>query len=377
MIKYILKVKNDGHENVISTEVEAINVLHIIDWGDAKKPAIALAYRTEETPEIYKKAVAAMSMVLDTSGSMKWNMDGGNPTSSKPSRISLLQNTLNENDKGLFSILDKSDVFISLIPFSNNANITKNNYNNVTDEEAIKFHNVKVEDDKNKLKNMVNTLTADGGTNTGDGMRRGYHQLIKLNDEKRDKYSLNVNQEIKNYMIVLVDGVTTFGSRNVKVQYNWFPLYTVYTAKEFITDDKDILDGYLMGEGTYKRVGPINEGDNRKAIGNGAELDENHGEAYVKKIGEEIQNTKLNYKPLIDQAFVIGYSNKDSELQSLTNIATSLGIEVNSNEANEKFENNDFVFVATDKDSLEKAFENIGGYINEELWQIEGPRLNP
>ena len=107
-------------------------------------------------------------------------------------------------------------------------------------------------------------------------------------------------------------------------------------------------------------------------------LDITYGEPYVQKIGEMIQGSKI-----IDQAFIIGYSNakdrygKFYELESVTNIARSFGITVGDNEANEKFINNDFVFVATDRESLREAFENIGGYINEELWQIDGPKLKP
>lgn len=390
LIKYILKINNNGKEETITTEVEAINAIHVIDWGDAKKPAIALAYRTEETPEIHRKPIAAMSMVLDTSGSMKWGMNGQGTkiTQDNPERLSLLKKTLTHENSGLFSILNESDVYISLIPFSNNANITKGNYVNVKDEEAMKFHNVKLEDEKNILKKMVSSLTAEGGTNTGDGMRRAYHQLLKFNNEKYDSpYNLNKNQEVKNYMIVLVDGVTTFGSRNVN-----YSSYSGYTINEFIKDERDILGGYIMertnrlGHKTYSWTVDLRYGNNRKAIGHGSELDKSHGENYVREIGEMIQDAKLNSKLLIDQAFVIGYSNatkringKDVyyELESLTNIAKSLGIDVNLNEANEKFKDNEFVFVATDKDSLKEAFENIGGYIKEELWQIEGPRLNP
>ena len=386
IIRYILNVNSKGKSETIATEVEAINAIHIIDWGDAKNPSVAFAYRTEETPEIHKKPVAAISMVLDTSGSMNWGMNGEGTTikSSNPVRLNLLKNTLTDPTEGLFSIFKESDVFVSLVPFSTNANIPHKNYNNrFTKEDASKFYNVKNE--KTTLENMVNELVADGGTNTGDGMRRAYYQLIKFNDEKNSVYNLSTNQKVKNYMIVLVDGVTTFGSANILVSQNthngvWWgrnPSFIIDSEENigdsFYTTNKNLAGNKLV-EGNYD----VDPTPIPRPIGDGANLDTIYGEAYVQEIGQMIQNSKM-----IDQAFVIGYSNARNnkgvyyELESLTNIARSLGIKVENNEANEQFKNNEFVFVATDKKSLKKAFEDIGGYINEELWQIEGPKLKP
>lgn len=384
IIRYILKVNSNEKSETIATEVEAINALHIIDWGDAKNPSVALAYRIEETPEIHKKPIAAISMVLDTSGSMNWGMNGEGTTikSSNPVRLNLLKNTLTDPTEGLFSIFKESDAFVSLVPFSTNANIPHKNYNNrFTKEVASKFYNVKNE--KTTLENMVKELVADGGTNTGDGMRRAYYQLEKFNDEKNSVYNLSTNQKVKNYMIVLVDGVTTAGSANIIAiqRWSWFNSWWEGRFVSFIKDSNDINKDFYrtLDSGAYRLVnGNFPGSKSRNPVGHGGELDTTYGEKYVEQIGKMIQSLKL-----VDQAFVIGYSNakdKDGkffELESLTNIARSLGITVGDNEAREQFKDNDFVFVATDRESLKKAFEDIGGYINEELWQIEGPKLKP
>ena len=391
IIRYILKVNSNGKSETIATEVEAINALHIIDWGDAKNPSVALAYRTEETPEIHKKPVAAISMVLDTSGSMNWGMNGEGTTIkiSNPVRLNLLKNTLTDPTEGLFSIFKESDVFVSLVPFSTNANIPHKNYNNrFTKEVASKFYNVKNEE--TTLENMVKELVADGGTNTGDGLRRAYYQLEKFNDAKNSVYNLSNNQKVKNYIIVLVDGVTTFGSANIYVSQITYGGVWYGKNPSFIIDSgENIGDAfYTTNNNLTGNPNKLVEGDYRvdshpipRPIGDGANLDSKYGEEYVKKIGQMIQNSKI-----VDQAFVIGYSNATKidngkivyhELESLTNIARSLGITVEDNEAREKFKDNNFVFVATDKESLKEAFNNIGGYISEELWQIEGPKLKP
>ena len=385
IIRYILNVNSKGKSETIATEVEAINALHIIDWGDAKNPSVALAYRTEETPEIHKKPVAAISMVLDTSGSMDRAMDGTTTSVSSLKRLSILKNTLNDQQDGLFSIFNESDVFVSLVPFSTNANIPHKNYNNrFTKEVASKFYNVKNE--KTTLENMLKELVADGGTNTGDGLRRAYYQLVDFNKDKNSKYGLDSNQKVKNYIIVLVDGVTTAGSANVIAiqRWSWFNSWWEGRFVSFIKDSNDINKDFYrtLDSGAYRLVnGNFPGSKSRNPVGHGGELDTIYGEPYVQKIGQMIKNSKM-----IDQAFVIGYSNATKidngkivyhELESLTNIARSLGITVGDNEASEKFKNNDFVFVATDKESLKEAFTNIGGYINEELWQIEGPKLKP
>ena len=388
IIRYMLKVSNNRKSDTIATEVEAINALHIIDWGDAKKPAIALAYRTEETPEIHKKPVAAISMVLDTSGSMNWGMNGEGTTTTgingnNPVRLSLLKNTLNDPNGGLFSIFKESDVYVSLVPFSYNANMPHSNYNSkdVNRIDLSSFYNVKISDEKNKLQTMVNALTADGATNTGDGMRRAYYQLKKFNENK-SSYELNSKQQVKNYMVVLVDGVTTAGSANINIRRNGYGYFDNFlTSMEdlgiFYTNNRN-LSGYGWLAGKHPSGYTYYLTNQKHSVGNGVSLDITYGEPYVQKIGEMIQGSKI-----IDQAFIIGYSNakdrygKFYELESVTNIARSFGITVGDNEANEKFINNDFVFVATDRESLREAFENIGGYINEELWQIDGPKLKP
>ncbi len=79
----------------------------------------------------------------------------------------------------------------------------------------------------------------------------------------------------------------------------------------------------------------------------------------------------------IEKTFVIGYSNRSSDLEGVKEIAEALDIVVLSTDPGENYINNDSVFIATDKDSLSNAFEIIGNYINEDLWQVSGPKLNP
>ncbi|MDM8535111.1 prepilin-type N-terminal cleavage/methylation domain-containing protein, partial [Clostridiaceae bacterium HSG29] len=123
LLKYILKgFKNSKETFSVQTELEALNALQIIDWGDSINRSVAFAYRTDETPEISERPVAGLAMVIDESGSMDRAMDGDytytNLDGNNPQRVALLKDTLNKDDGGLFSILKESESYVSLIPFS-------------------------------------------------------------------------------------------------------------------------------------------------------------------------------------------------------------------------------------------------------------------
>jgi len=373
ILRYILDGYRNGNQRFTqTTEVNALNAIQIIDWGDASNPAIALAYRTEETPEIDNRATGAMAMVLDTSGSMGWGINGEgtgttNVDGSNPVRIELLKDTLKNNDTGILSILEEGETFVSLVDFDTNANQSSNQ----------DFY--KVSDDKDELIDIIDDFYADGGTNTGDGMRRAYHQLDYFNNNK-DIYGLGSDQETKNYMVVLVDGVTTFASAEVYYRERSGWGYSSYYGKfkSHIIDSSDILNVEFRYDGEYQINNNISNSNNTAytTIGDGRNLDTIYGEPYVQEIGEMVQDSGL-----VDQVFVIGYSNYNvggnyPELESVGNIAESLGITVGVNESSEQFINNDYVFVASDRDSLNEAFEKIGSYVMEELWQVEGPSLN-
>ncbi len=382
ILKYTLTYTRGARTEAITTELEAINALHIIDWGDAAKPAVAIAYRTDETPEINKRPVASLAMVLDTSGSMAWGMNGQGTsttgvTGSNPVRLSLLKNTLTDSSDGLFTVLEDAEAYVGLVPFSQNANIPHGNYAYYGGYDPSKFYNTR--NDKATLSALVNLLNTGGATNTGDGLRRAYYQLKKFNSEKTS-YGLQSDQPVKNYMVVLVDGVTTVGSARLAVYRDWWVYYGSF--KRFITEDGNINNTLFSSRsGSYYRVtmNQFNGNIGAYPAGHGSQLDETYGEPYVRAVGTMMASGT----PKIDQCFVIGYSNyKDAygdypELESVVNIAKALGIDVDASEADEKFINNEFVFIASDRESLKEAFDNIGGYINEALWQIEGPRLNP
>lgn len=384
----LLTLLLNGYENNqqtfdIKTTIDAINALHLIDWGDGTHSgaAVALAYRTEETPEIDKRPVAAMSMVLDTSGSMNWRVNekiNGNDNTNNPnekSRISILRDSLKLMVEDLS---EGENAYVSFVPFHTNANIPNDNLGITSPENSQGFSVIK-EDNLDDWRSLINDINANGGTNTGDGMRRGYYQLLNFSNEL-STYGLDATQEVKNYLVILVDGVTTMASAEVSRTSWWFSETHYYNSNYFIKS------GNISGNwvryptpnnslpGSY--LGPM-------TIGNGAELDVK-GTEYVNVIGERlIQASNLPYGArdleLEDNVFVIGFSGIPEDLLSLKDIAKAVGISVQPNNSDviNNFTDNDRVFVAQSAEDLEGVFKDISGYILEDLWQVSGPRLEP
>lgn len=302
---------NNGGSKVnkitINTELEALNALQVIDKGTALDPSVAIAYRFDDRPS---SVVGHVAMVLDTSGSMSDNLNGGNYGKS---RITILK----EEAKDLINQFAQEDnVDIALVPFATSANNPK------------PFRNAKSK--INELNGDIDSLKAIGGTNTGDGLRRAYHGL------KTHNLTVPYGVTPSNYIIVLVDGVTTFGT----VISN--------SNRNFYTNDGNINEGYLDRNDPYNSKGQI--------VGNGASLD-TKGTNYVNTIGNMIKTGNFA------KVYVIGFSAIRDELRSVNDIANACGC------------SSDRVFTAGSSDDLNQIFSAIRQDILNDLWYLQGPGL--
>lgn len=296
---------------VITSEVEAQNSLQVIDLSTPPyDPAVGIAFRSQER---VRNVVGHVAMVLDTSGSMADNLAGG---STGQSRISILKS---EATTLINSFAQEENIDIKLVPFATSANASSNAIYN--------FRNAKT--NTAALISAVNSLSAVGGTNTGDGLRRSYWALKNHNDE------MSAGVRASNYVIILVDGVTTFAS----VVSN--------SNRNFVTADGAVNEGYL-DRSPYDTAGQI--------AGNGSSLDAK-GTSYVNTIGA----TQLNRNSFA-KAYVIGFSSKSSELESVDDIADACGA-------------GSRVYRAGSADALNQVFEEIRQDIVNDLWYLQGPRL--
>lgn len=298
---------NPVKKHVIVSELEGLNALQLIDNGTAINPAVAIAYRGDDRDN---SVVGHVAMVLDTSGSMAKKLNGYTGT---PTRISILQD---EAKNLVNAFAQENNIDISLVPFATSAN------------SPLPFRNARLE--TSQLLNDIDGFTAVGGTNTGDGLRRAYHNL------KDHNATVPYNVDASNYVIVLVDGVTTFAS------------VTSDSNRNFVTDDSDVNEGYL-DRNPYDPDGQI--------AGNGSSLDTQYGEPYVNTIGAMIQNGDFA------KVYVIGFSAVPSELASRDDIAYACGA------------TSDQIYTAATSDDLSLVFDTIRQEIVNDLWYLQGPDL--
>ncbi|WP_425449555.1 VWA domain-containing protein [Dethiothermospora halolimnae] len=302
IIEASIKKKNSGDEGAkkitIESKTEALNALQVVDRGTDLSMATAIAYRSDDRPD---SIVGHIAMVLDTSGSMNLNLQGYSASEEKKKRINILKKEAKEL---ITSFAKEANVDISLVPFATSANKPK----------SFKNAQSKVEE----LTNDIDGLEAEGGTNTGDGLRRAYYQLKSHNEELIEGTTAN------NYIIVLVDGETTFYSAR---RGSGRSLY-------YITRDGDIYES-------------------TQVYGNGSSLDQK-GVDYVNKIGSMIKTNNFA------KVFVIGFSSGAGDVNY---IATACGA------------SSEHVYQAGSPEELNKVFSTIRQEIINDLWHLMGPKL--
>lgn len=185
LLKYTLNINASGKDRLIETELEGINSIQIVDRSYGGN-ANTISYREDARVSDIGVAQAAVSFVIDTSGSMDGKLD------ENKSRLKILQEEANKMIDGLG---DYDNIYLSITPFSDKAyNKTNMRLNEML---QIKPNLSEFKD------NIINKLTANGYTNTGDGMRRGYYSIDSFN-----KLVTNQDKTTKNFMIILVDGET-------------------------------------------------------------------------------------------------------------------------------------------------------------------------
>ena len=324
LIEYNLEAVREGSDSksiAVKSELAALNSITVDDGGSAANPATAIAYRSDPRPmpeEITTKeeVTIAISLVLDDSGSMDFDMNGHEPGSwyfdSSKVRKTIMKT---EANKLVDQFAGLGNIKVSVVPFAT----TANNPGNMLDATG----------NKETLKTRINGLDAVGGTNTGDGLRRAYHRLKAYNTS-------NPGDEIVNYIILLTDGDPTFrSSTTINSYYNSFnPKLT----------DGDIYTDYVWGVG-----------NNDTGYGGGGTQNLNNSMAYVNSVANMI----INDGTLNAGTFVIGFSAVSSDIANNKIIA-------------ENYCNGTY-YVAGSAIELENAFNEITSTILRETWHIYGP----
>lgn len=312
--------KVDGRSLSVSSTLAAINSVAVDYNSSEENPAAVIAYRTDERPKPgeNKKVTIVISMVIDDSGSMGYNMNGGSPTFYNKARKTIMKT---KADALIDSFTD--NVVLGVVRFASDANYPSG-LTKLTDEST-----------KIAVKSSIPT-NANGGTNTGDGLRRAYYQLKSYTKSSPD-------EEVLYYIILLTDGNPTFYSHTAgyyKYRYN---------DKAVVTSDYQINDSNIDDRGGTGSSDPYNNSLN-----------------YTQTVGERLLRTDTG---LNIRTFVIGFSGVSSEITKAKTIASNcnpVGTDINK-----------LYFEANSEESLGIALDAIKESMLSEYWHIYGPYGNP
>lgn len=170
-------------------------------------------------------------LVLDTSGSMKENISGST------TRISALK-TAAKNFIDKFK--NETNVKIGVATYSTNANY---------DGKSMGLTSTSGTSNQNTLKNNIDRLQANGGTNIGDGIRYALNMI-------------NNGTNAKKYVILMSDGEPTYYmyKNKYKTERQWVWDWWLISGHY---EDKQVIDGWeyytdLSNDGNPKVGGPGN-----------------------------------------------------------------------------------------------------------------------
>lgn len=303
--------ENSGSPKVsIESTLNALNSAVVDDSGTSLLPAVTLAYRLDDIPDADKIKVA-VTMVLDKSGSMGFKM-GGTGTNKDDVRMTIMKQ---EASKLIDTFKTMDNVYVSLIPFSTNAN-SPGDF-----KKADTPANGSVLANSETLKNSINGLNANGGTNAGDGLRRSYYKHVDFKTGETD--------QVLNYTILLMDGNPTF--------------WPVKSGSSY------------YGDGDISSTG--GDGNNNTITGS---------MKYIKDFADmHIKKTDSSQKVFM-KTFVIGFTGVPDEVGRAEEIAT-----YNSNGVGSKIEG--IYYSAESGNDLAEVFNSIVEYILRDTWHIYGP----
>lgn len=309
VLRFIIEAFKDGASQgrlAIETQLEALNSLQIIDRGTLADAATAVAYRDDSRPFA---VVGTVAMVFDTSGSMKEDVNGNTTYQDSKEKINILKK---EAEKLVDGFAKEDNLYVTLVPFATSAN------------GSYTFVNAKSH--ATQLKNQIDDMDAIGGTNTGDGMRRAYYAIKSYNEQP----SLDVTP--KNFMIILVDGETTYASGT---RGGW-----PYYSTSYITRDGNISESNeILGTGNTTTT-----------------LVTDYDRIIAQTVNNYVSDTGNDIK-----VYAISFSKSTTLYNHIRSVATTAG----ASSAN--------VYPYSDDRDLGAIFDAIRQDILNDLWVVNGP----
>lgn len=191
----LVQAKTFDFKAGVSTNREADKTTFMFDEEFAAGNEIMLNYSVnfeaiERTKIEGQRKPKEIILIIDTSGSMAWNLEGNNPSGNEDSRLDITQDAA----KTFLNQLSELDnVKVSLINYSYIADVFENN-------KGTKLFDLSNRN-LNNLKGEIDDYNANGGTNIGDALRQAHYLLGQ-----------DVNVDADQYIVLMTDGEPTFYS---------------------------------------------------------------------------------------------------------------------------------------------------------------------
>jgi|GEM_PF-5585951 len=248
LVEFKFTASRDGVDDPlidILTAADALNAMQVVDQSSGfsdVSPGRAIAYRMDELPR--DNPIARVVLVLDVSGSMRWNMAGQEITGGQWSTLSRMHALREATEEliDIFAEMDTDNVYLTIIPYSQTADFgipcstaALGNVNNPQSGRAAMRHYksllfgvpwgmpghlnntytfANVKDNAANFRNLSRSLFSTGGTNVGDGLRRAYFALAEAPPDPYDR-------DIMEFIILMTDGEPNMATMQLGTPNNW------------------------------------------------------------------------------------------------------------------------------------------------------------
>lgn len=232
--------------NIVKAEISDKPYFTISDWNVTPNPAMKgepITVNGKINPSPFEMQIPEKDIVLviDVSGSMKDNIKG--------KRITKIQALKDAANNFIESLKNEDNLKIAIITFSANANIETKHNNQY-------YYDVK---DKN-LKTIIDGLSANGGTNAGEGLRKAAYILSQLpssnnrsvvfmSDGQPTYYSIG-NEVLPYYKKITSAYTKTATAHQVQYSDDWWGKYISWEEKYKIISSEH----YVTTEAHYEIV---------------------------------------------------------------------------------------------------------------------------
>ncbi|WBW99592.1 DUF5057 domain-containing protein [Oceanirhabdus sp. W0125-5] len=310
------ETEEKNHENLIT--------INRTIKGNSKKiypgKEFELEYSIQPQPILKSEVEGSINnkeivLVVDTSGSMNWDVDGNETEDDSKRRISIIKNVL-QNFITNFESKEYENVKIGLVEYNEKGSI------------VLGLKNAK------QIMTFIksNDFDAEGATNIGDGLRNAFYMLDE--DNGADKY-----------IILMTDGMpTAYTVKNGTFKHAYYQGKKVGFFKN--KSEEMINFSFLKSNDSTDYVTEdLEDEDVTYIVNSGLKDFKNNSLKYAKKIGELIDR-KGKIK-----TFVVGFGN---------GVDSNINKQI-ANSANGIYRN------ALDKDDIEKIYEEFAKVIKADL----------